>query len=360
MRRTVLFVDDETRILDGLARMLRPQRDRIEVVTAPGGREALSILANRQIDAVVSDMRMPCMDGAALLAEVRHLYPFPVRIILSGQSDQDTLLRAVAVTHQFLSKPCEPQLLVATVLAACAWRDLLSAHPYHRVAVSRLVVLPSPQTVVTRLDAELAEAQPSLRRVASLIAADPGMAAKVLQLVSSSFFGQPRRVDPDEAVRLLGLDLIRALRSRDTLAVASDDRRESQNTTVAAVARAVCGCLGGNERAVADAGLAGLLHGCGSLVEGSLPVDEPAMAASLLGMWGLSDGPIKAILHQRSPSAAPPAEQVVAGALHAALVLQGQLAWDGAWLASQGDAAGMITRMTEASKLATLPQVVNS
>ncbi|MBI5295767.1 MAG: HDOD domain-containing protein, partial [Chloroflexi bacterium] len=182
---------------------------------------------------------------------------------------------------------------------------------------------------------------------------------KVLQLVSSSFFGQPRRVDPDEAVRLLGLDLIRALRSRDALAVAADDRGESQATTVAAAARALCVHLGGNERAVADAGLAGLLHGCGSLVEGSLPVDEPVMAASLLGMWGLSDGVINAVLHQRSPSAAKPAEQVAAGALHAALVLQGQLTWDGTWLASQGDAAGLVARLTEASKLATVPQVMS-
>jgi HD-like signal output (HDOD) protein len=155
------------------------------------------------------------------------------------------------------------------------------------------------------------------------------------------------------------LDLIRALRARDILAVAAAGQQDSQATAVAAAARILCAHLGGNERAVADAGVAGLLHGCGRLIEGSRDVDEPAVAASLLGMWGLSDGMIKALLHQRLPSEAPPAEQVVAGALHAALALQGQLPWDGAWLARQGDADGMIGRLTEASKSAASPQVVS-
>jgi YesN/AraC family two-component response regulator len=93
-RRCVLFVDDEPRILEGIARMLRPQRNEMDILMAPGGEEALAMLATAPVDVVVSDMRMPLMDGATLLAAVRERHPRIVRIILSGQSDRQTIIRA--------------------------------------------------------------------------------------------------------------------------------------------------------------------------------------------------------------------------------------------------------------------------
>lgn len=353
MRRRILFVDDEPRILEGLVRMLRPQRERIEVVTAPGGDEALALLAREQVDAVVSDMRMPRMDGAALLAEVRRRHPVPVRIILSGQSDQDTILRAVATTHQFLSKPCDPQVLVGTVLAACAWRDRTGHHPEHQQLVSRAAVLPAPAAVLARLEAELALPEPSLRKVSGLVAGDPAMAAKVMQLVSSTFFGQVRRVEgPEEAARLLGLELIRALHRAGCLAAVGGQAEGSPGQAIAGSAQALCRHLGGDARACADAAIAGLLHSCGSLVAPTHAC-RATMGACLLGLWGLPEPVVEAVAQQEHP---PVSAGPAAGAVHAALALAGAVPWDAGWLAPRGGPAA-IADLHAAAGAAAMPGV---
>ncbi len=83
--RRILFVDDEPRFLETLRHILRPQRHEWEVAFAPGGEAALALMEAAPFDVIVSDMRMPGMDGAALLARVREEHPQVVRIILSGQ-----------------------------------------------------------------------------------------------------------------------------------------------------------------------------------------------------------------------------------------------------------------------------------
>jgi len=97
--RRVLFVDDEPRILEGLRRMLRSQRNEWEMAFAPGGGAALAIMEAAPFDVVVSDMRMPEMDGATLLTQVRNLYPQVVRIVLSGHAELSAALRVVPVAH---------------------------------------------------------------------------------------------------------------------------------------------------------------------------------------------------------------------------------------------------------------------
>ncbi|MCP4810440.1 MAG: response regulator, partial [Proteobacteria bacterium] len=110
-KKTILFVDDEQRILDGLRRMLRPMRHEWRVALAAGGEEALEKLERADFDVIVSDMRMPGMDGAALLTEVQARYPHIVRIVLSGYAEVSQAVRAVGVAHQFLSKPCDSERL---------------------------------------------------------------------------------------------------------------------------------------------------------------------------------------------------------------------------------------------------------
>src|SRR5690242_17591571 len=92
LRARVLFVDDEPHLLAGLRRMLRPQRHRWDVWFAESGPAALEVMSRGGVDAIVSDMRMPGMDGAALLAEVQRLYPSTARIVLSGQADRTSVL----------------------------------------------------------------------------------------------------------------------------------------------------------------------------------------------------------------------------------------------------------------------------
>lgn len=114
-KKHVLFVDDEPNVLQGLRRMLRPLREQWDMTFVESGQEALVNMGKYPVDVVVSDMRMPGMDGAHLLTEVMHRYPQASRIILSGQVSQEAVHRVLGPTHTYLAKPCDPQLLMATI-----------------------------------------------------------------------------------------------------------------------------------------------------------------------------------------------------------------------------------------------------
>ena len=109
----VLFVDDEPNVLDSIRRQLRKS---VDIHTAASGDEALRLLQELgPVALVVSDMRMPMMDGAALLAEVRERYPATARIILSGHAEREAVVRSLPVAHQFLSKPCNAEQLRSVI-----------------------------------------------------------------------------------------------------------------------------------------------------------------------------------------------------------------------------------------------------
>lgn len=115
-RLRILFVDDEPRVLRGLERTLGALREEWEMAFADGGASALSLCAgSTPFDVVVSDIRMPGIDGVALLREVRTLLPAAARIALTGHADQDESLRDLV--HGFLAKPCDPREL-RTVIEA--------------------------------------------------------------------------------------------------------------------------------------------------------------------------------------------------------------------------------------------------
>ena len=118
MSARILFVDDEPKILQGLGRMLRGMRHEWDLLFANGGPEAFELMGRSRVDVVVSDMRMPGMDGAELLAEVEKRHPHTVQFVLSGQTDKETAFRAVGPSHHFLSKPCEADILVNSVRRA--------------------------------------------------------------------------------------------------------------------------------------------------------------------------------------------------------------------------------------------------
>ena len=111
-RPHVLFVDDEPMILGGLRRMLRTSRDRWDMSFVDGGEAALAVLRERPCDVIVSDFRMPGMNGAQLLELVRRDHPGTARVILSGQTHEDSMLSIMVLAHEFLTKPSTPEQLV--------------------------------------------------------------------------------------------------------------------------------------------------------------------------------------------------------------------------------------------------------
>ena len=114
--KTILFVDDEANILSGLKRMLRSMRNEMDFYFAESGQDALKLLAEQEINVIVSDMRMPGMDGATLLTTVMEQYPQIIRIMLTGHADDKSILQTIPVVHQFLAKPSDPETLKASTL----------------------------------------------------------------------------------------------------------------------------------------------------------------------------------------------------------------------------------------------------
>ena len=123
----ILFVDDEPRVLQGLRHSLRSQRKQWEMSFANGGAEAQLMLQGTRLDVVVSDMRMPRIDGATVLTLASALQPEAVRVILSGQLDEASVERAMSIAHFFLSKPCGTERLIATIVRGLEQRSLLGA-----------------------------------------------------------------------------------------------------------------------------------------------------------------------------------------------------------------------------------------
>lgn len=106
----VLFVDDEPHVLEGLRRLLRSTPD-LEAVMVGGAEDALAALAGGAFDVIVSDLRMPGVDGAELLRRVQDLHPGLRRVLLSGTTGDPGDTNA----HAVLRKPCGRVELLAAI-----------------------------------------------------------------------------------------------------------------------------------------------------------------------------------------------------------------------------------------------------
>jgi len=136
-RYKILCVDDEPRVLEGLRRHLR---EKFEVLAAGGGAEALNVLTSvKDLAVVVSDMRMPEMDGATVLRHTRVLRPHAVRILLTGQADMAAAIKAIneGQIFRFLTKPCAAEQFLSVIDEAVRQHELIMAE---RVLLQRTLV----------------------------------------------------------------------------------------------------------------------------------------------------------------------------------------------------------------------------
>jgi DNA-binding NarL/FixJ family response regulator len=211
MKKRILFADDEALVLEGLQRMLRNMRPEWDMVFVAGGAKALELMEQSPFDVVVSDMRMPGMNGAVLLGEVMKRFPRTIRLILSGHADQELILKCVGSTHQYLTKPCEPDALRAAVRRATELENSLQDQNLRQL-ISQMDRLPSIPSLYIEIVELLRDPDVGIQEVAEIIAKDMGMTAKILKLVNSSFFGLHRRLSSAaEAASYLGLDTIKSL-----------------------------------------------------------------------------------------------------------------------------------------------------
>ena len=315
-RERVLFVDDEEAILEGLRAVLRPQRREWDMVFALGGPAGLSQVEGSKFDVVVTDMRMPILDGAALLTRVKVLQPHAVRIVLSGQMDPQTALKSVFTAHQFLAKPCDIEKLRSVVKRCCELNELLAADKLRSLA-GDVSVLPAAPTAYLAISRALANPHSSIKDVARIVECEPTLCAKVLQVANSAFFGLPRAVSSvSQAATYLGTLALRDLSlAMETMASLHKAPRGLPPASFAAFqtnALAV-GLLGrrwfaGDRRKADDAFIAGMLRDMGHVVLGMRDGAEPgegdqhaALSAYLLGLWGIPHSVLEAVAFHEQP-----------------------------------------------------------
>ena len=204
-------MDDEPRVLEALERSLRISGVAWEMSFVTSGEAALAALEADRYDVIVSDMRMPGMDGAQLLTAAFERDPAMARVVLSGQADEAAAFRVVRVAHQFLSKPCDAKTLRQVVERSGMLHRTL-ADPGLRAMLGGVDRLPPALHVFQQLSDALAHDEVSAEAVAGIVRQDPAMASKLLQFANSAFFARSREVsDIRSAVILLGTKTIKNL-----------------------------------------------------------------------------------------------------------------------------------------------------
>jgi putative nucleotidyltransferase with HDIG domain len=357
----ILFVDDEPFLLAGIKRILRPYSAEWDVKTAESGEEALKMLETIPIDVVVSDLRMPGMNGIDFFKKLMEKYPSVIRIMLSAESDTKLLLRAVECAHQFLSKPCEAFTIKTTVENACTLKYFMD-NPRIRNLISGMKYLPSLPHLYSQIIEKLAMPEPSIEKIARIVSKDPGMTAKLLQLVNSSFFSFYSHVsDSFRAITILGLDKIRSLvlsihifqslTQKDAERFQVQELWEHQLKT-ATSAKMIAQSLNLEKSHLEEAYMAGLLHDIGkAILLANLPIEfekiylnvSPSkqlpnaedeilgakhgeIGGYLLGLWALPKSIVQAVAYHHTPSLADDTESHVLAAVHIANTLLGELA----------------------------------
>ncbi len=349
----ILFVDDEPLLLSGLQRSLRPLRQEWNATFAVGGEEALEALVREPFHVVVTDMRMPGMDGAALLQEVMRLYPDMLRLVLSGQSDLESVVKSAGVAHQYLAKPCSLETLKDAVNRAVSLHQLLADRTLKQL-LSRLHSIPSVPPLYVELMQCVKSNEASIEKVSAIIQKDMGMTAKVLQLANSALGASGRIASAADAVVYLGLDAIR------TLLVTLHAFSEFQPTAAAhfslqglwrhsletgALAERIIQTLPADSGAHGQMRMIGLLHDVGRLVlAANLPesferayelaaekkispwaaerevfgATHAEVGAYLIGLWGLPEQIVEAVAYHHAPVNCPHPGSAMLTALHVA------------------------------------------
>jgi HD-like signal output (HDOD) protein len=346
----LLFVDDDPGALEQIRREISHARLPYDVVFANSGSAALTALAGGEFDAVVSDLSMPGMDGPELLAQVRNQFPSVVRVCMSGTVDDTDFMRAMPVTHQFLSKPIVGEALREVIDRASSLNAILY-HQGIRALVGRLNALPATAQTFQDLSEAMTKPNTHTADISRIVSKDTGLCVKTLQVVNSSFFR--RRVPITSihaAVTFVGMEMIKSLalsacvfNALDASPAASKLLKDLQARSMrkAHFARSLLK----DSRHADEAFTAALLLDVGQAVlalcspqmfsevvqiarETNRPwhdvekeafgVAHPEVGAYLLGLWGLPLDLIEAVAYHHMPSRVRHAQTSLLAAVHIA------------------------------------------
>jgi HD-like signal output (HDOD) protein len=335
--KRILFVEDNEILLKLYGIMLANESDEWETATAPDGQAAMELIRQRAFDVVVTDMQMPGMSGIELLTEVRKLHPQTSRIIVSGASNQAIAADSLNCTHLFIPKPVNVSTLKSTLARVISLDAYLNDDKLRGLA-GKMRALPSFPMIYLEIIREIESPRSSIQGIAQIAAQDPGITAKILQVVNSAAFGLPQTIsNPVEAVQQLGMTTVRSLAlSAQVFSSFNPGRLKHFHAETLWSHLMKCGGLARaimrRERAAAaeseDAFTAGMLHDIGQLMladslpdefekalvlaqQEKIPLHEAelkifgathiGLAAYLFGLWGLPASVVEAVAFHHAP-----------------------------------------------------------
>lgn len=335
----IIFVDDEENVLRGINRMLRSRRNIWEVRYANGGKQALELMRERPADVVVSDMRMPGMDGAELLSLVQQEFPSAIRIVLSGFAERESILRTIGPSHRYLAKPSSEEAIIGSIESALQLRSHIQ-NPDLEKAVAGMRYIPTLPKLYTEILAELTAEHGSAERLASKIEQDVGMSAQLMKLTNSAYFSLPQPCRTvRQAITFLGFDNVRATillagvfeqyKNAGPELVSRIERLSHHSIAIGALAQQIARAEGWSATTADLAFCAGLLSHIGTLMmishndkgftdtmgdvdNGSIGqldgemlmfgATHAQLGAYLLGLWSFSDSITEAVAYHHTPS----------------------------------------------------------
>lgn len=206
--KTILVVDDEIPILRALTRLFFETN--YEILTAENGEEALKLLHTYKIDLVLSDMRMPLMDGYELLTRVKEEFPSVIRVILSGYSEEKTIFKALMhnIAQLYIFKPWSNADLLHRVEQLLDTEDLLSSADL-LLLFNDLAELPTISASYQMI-LDLIEKDEDIMEIAEAIERDPAVSTRLLHIANSAFYGLSTSSVKQAAV-YVGMQNVRSL-----------------------------------------------------------------------------------------------------------------------------------------------------
>jgi HD-like signal output (HDOD) protein len=337
MKINILLVDDEPEIINGYRRMLHSMKNEWGLFFALSGEEALGILEVENIDVIITDMRMPSMDGAMLLGKVKKHYPRILRLILSGHLDEQKAINATGVAHQFMSKPCNTEMIKTTIEKSFSLRNHIKNENLLKM-INGLGELPVLPDLYINIEEELQKKNISFTKINNLISKDIGLSVKLLQVVNSSFFGLRMPVsDITQAINFLGINFIKSLVlhisifSSKNLTLSYKKFCEDvsiHSLLVASLAKKIALKESRDNKFVEDCFTASIIHDLGKIILLSISdyyiqvqsivtnnnmdyneaeyslyqASHSEVGAYLLGIWGLPDEIVEAVCFHHTPS----------------------------------------------------------
>lgn len=331
--KRILFVDDDPMVIRGFQRATDEFRDEWEMFFTTSGRDALTILNQNPMDVLITDMRMIGMDGVQLLENVMRSHPGVIRFVLSGNTEPSKMMQTTRLAHQYLTKPCDMEVLKQVIDRSCSLRDLLN-DPNLVKSVNAITKLPSMPMLYTRLMQELTTEDATPKSIGDIISQDMAMTAKILQLVNSAFFGLPGKVtSAQKAVTLLGINTIKALVlnihifsefQKVNYAFFSMEKLWQHSLLVGKTSQMIAVDLHMSQNYQADAQVIGLLHDTGKLLQLKIPrftrwleINRGAVSNSLeyktygfshaefgaylMGLWGLPEHIVESVACHHRP-----------------------------------------------------------